>query len=115
MSRDRRRFLNRAEMIKAKGLTKRYRDLVAVDALDFCIRSGECFGFLGPKGAGKTSIIKMINCTSPVSDGRLFVDGKDVARQQRAIKSALGVVSQADSPDPDLAGIQYSVFLASHL
>ena len=107
--------MNRAEMIKAKGLTKRYRDLVAVDALDFCIRSGKCFGCLGPKGAGKTSIIKMINCTSPVSDGRLFVDGKDVARQQRAIKSALGVVSQADSLVPDLAGIQYSVFLASHL
>ena len=93
-------------MIKAKGLTKRYRELVAVDALDFCIGLGECFGFLGPNGAGKTSIIKMINCTSPVTAGQLIVDGKDVAHHQRAIKSALGVVSQADSLDPDLSVLQ---------
>ena len=98
--------MDQSEMIKAKGLTKRYRELVAVDALDFCIGLGECFGFLGPNGAGKTSIIKMINCTSPVTAGQLMVDGKDVAHQQRAIKSALGVVSQADSLDPDLSVLQ---------
>ena len=89
-------------MIRARELTKRYRELVAVDALDFCIGQGECFGFLGPNGAGKTSIIKMINCTSPVTDGQQFVDGKDVAHQQRVIKSGLGVVSQADSLDPPI-------------
>jgi lipooligosaccharide transport system ATP-binding protein len=48
----------------------------------------------------------MINCTSPVTDGELWVDRKDVRRDQRAIKSVLGVVSQADSLDPDLTVIQ---------
>ena len=93
-------------VISARNLTKRYGDLVAVDGINFTIRQGECFGFLGPNGAGKTTTMKMIGCTSPVTDGELSVDGKDVRADQRSIKSALGVVSQADSLDPDLSVIQ---------
>jgi lipooligosaccharide transport system ATP-binding protein len=93
-------------VIQARNLTKRYRELVAVNGISFDIRQGECFGFLGPNGAGKTSTIKMINCTSPLTDGELWVDGKDVRRDQRAIKSVLGVVSQSDSLDPDLTVLQ---------
>ena len=93
-------------VISAHNLTKRYRELVAVDGISFAIRRGECFGFLGPNGAGKTSTMKMISCVSPVTDGELLVQGKDVSRDQRAIKMELGVVSQADSLDPDLSVIQ---------
>ena len=89
-------------VISARKLTKRYGDLVAVDGIDFAIRRGECFGFLGPNGAGKTSTMKMISCVAPVAGGELLVDGKDVTREQRAIKTILGVVSQADSLDPGL-------------
>ena len=89
-------------VISARKLTKRYGDLVAVDCIDFAIRRGECFGFLGPNGAGKTSTMKMISCVAPVAGGELLVDGKDVTLEQRAIKSMLGVVSQADSLDPGL-------------
>ena len=93
-------------VVHAKSLTKRYRELVAVNGIDFAIQRGECFGFLGPNGAGKTSTLKMITCTSPVTSGELLVDGKDVRREQRAIKSVLGVVSQADSLDPGLNVLQ---------
>ena len=93
-------------VISADKLTKRYADLVAVDEITFTIHSGECFGFLGPNGAGKTSIMKMITCVSPVTSGELWVDGKNVDREKRAIKSQLGVVSQADSLDPDLSVLQ---------
>ena len=93
-------------VISARNLTKHYRDLVAVDGISFAIRRGECFGFLGPNGAGKTSTMKMITCISPVTEGELLVDGKDVRHSQRAIKSVLGVVSQADSLDPGLSVIQ---------
>ena len=93
-------------VISAKGLTKRYGDLVAVDGIDFAIRRGECFGMLGPNGAGKTSIIRMISCLSPVTEGELTVNDMDVASEQRAIKSSLGIVSQADSLDPDLSVMQ---------
>ena len=93
-------------VIFADKLTKRYADLVAVDEITFTVHSGECFGFLGPNGAGKTSIMKMITCVSPVTSGELWVDGKNVDREKRAIKSQLGVVSQADSLDPDLSVLQ---------
>ena len=93
-------------VISARGLTKRYQGLVAVDGIDFDIRQGECFGFLGPNGAGKTSTMRMICCISPVTQGELLVGGRDVRREQRAIKSTLGVVSQADTLDPDLSVIQ---------
>ena len=93
-------------VISASSLTKRYGSLAAVDGISFSIHEGECFGFLGPNGAGKTSTMKMVSCTSPVTDGELWVDGKDVRNDQRAIKSVLGVVSQADSLDPDLSVIQ---------
>ncbi len=88
--------------ISAKKLIKRYGDLVAVDGIDFEIFRGECFGFLGPNGAGKTSPMRMISCASPVAGGELFVGGKSVTAEPRAVKSILGVVSQADSLDPDL-------------
>jgi len=93
-------------VISAVKLTKRYAELVAVDEITFTIHGGECFGFLGPNGAGKTSIMKMITCVSPVTSGELWVDGKRVDREKRAIKSQLGVVSQADSLDPGLSVLQ---------
>ena len=93
-------------VISARNLTKRYRDLTAVDGISFAIQQGECFGFLGPNGAGKTSTLKMISCVSPVTAGELLVQGWDVTRDQRAIKSALGVVSQADSLDSGLNVLQ---------
>ena len=92
--------------IAATDLTKKYADLQAVDGVSFAVRRGECFGILGPNGAGKTSIMKMISCVSPVTSGELIVDGKSVRRDSRAIKSQLGVVSQADSLDPGLNVIQ---------
>ena len=93
-------------VICARNLTKRYRDLTAVDGISFAIRQGECFGFVGPNGAGKTSTMKMITCVSPVTEGELWVQSYDVNRDQRAIKTMLGVVSQADSLDPGLSVIQ---------
>ena len=102
---------NKNPVISAHNLTKRYGDLVAVDGISFVIQRGECFGFLGPNGAGKTTTMRMISCLSPVTEGDLTVAGNDVARDQRAIKSLLGIVSQADSLDPGLNVIQN---LAAH-
>lgn len=93
-------------IISAHALTKQYRNVVAVNGVSFTVRQGECFGFLGPNGAGKTTLMKMITCSSPVTTGELWVDRKSVARDTRVIKSRIGVVSQADSLDPDLTVIQ---------
>lgn len=91
-----------AEIIRARGLVKRFGELVAVDGVDFSVQEGECFGLLGPNGAGKTSTIRMITCVSPLSGGELFVDGMDVRTEGRRIKAILGVVPQEENLDPDL-------------
>ena len=56
-------------LIHARGLTKRFGEFIAVDAIDFDVAPGESFGFLGPNGAGKTSTMRMIGCVSPISGG----------------------------------------------
>jgi lipooligosaccharide transport system ATP-binding protein len=90
-------------VIEARGLTKRYGTLVAVDQIDFAIGAGECFGFLGPNGAGKTSTVKMIHCSSPVTAGGLRVFGLDVREHPREIKRRIGVCQQDDALDPDFS------------
>ncbi|MEX0785294.1 MAG: ABC transporter ATP-binding protein [Dehalococcoidia bacterium] len=95
-----------SEIISAKGLYKRFGNLVAVDRIDFSVKPGEFFGLLGPNGAGKTSTIRMISCVSPLSGGQLLVDGMDVTKQGRAIKALLGVVPQEENLDPDLSVAQ---------
>jgi len=90
-------------VIEARGLTKRYGSLTAVDAVDFTIDAGECYGFLGPNGAGKTSTVKMIHCSSPITAGDLRVFDLDVREQPRSIKQRIGVCQQEDTLDPDFS------------
>ncbi|MCP4582589.1 MAG: ATP-binding cassette domain-containing protein [candidate division Zixibacteria bacterium] len=89
-------------IIKASQLSKRYKDLVAVNSIDFEIKQGETFGFLGPNGAGKTTTMKMIYCFILPDSGVLEVDGMDVVKYPRQVKNILGIVHQEDSLDPDL-------------
>ena len=89
-------------LIHARGLTKRFGDFVAVDAIDFDVAPGESFGFLGPNGAGKTSTMRMIGCVSPISGGVLQVMGLDPERHGPQIRARLGVVPQQDTLDVEL-------------
>jgi lipooligosaccharide transport system ATP-binding protein len=89
-------------LIHARGLTKRFGDFVAVDAIDFDVARGESFGFLGPNGAGKTSTMRMIGCVSPISGGTLVVMGMDPATQGPQIRANLGVAPQNDTLDLEL-------------
>jgi lipooligosaccharide transport system ATP-binding protein len=89
-------------LVRAKALTKRFGDQLAVDGVDFGVRRGEVFGFLGPNGAGKTTIMRMIACVSPVSDGDLSVLGMDPRRDGPAIRARLGIVPQEDNLDTEL-------------
>jgi lipooligosaccharide transport system ATP-binding protein len=89
-------------LIHARGLTKRFGALTAVDAIDFDVSKGEAFGFLGPNGAGKSSTMRMIGCVSPVTDGTLRVLGLDPDADGPAIRARLGVVPQLDSLDNEL-------------
>src|SRR6266568_668067 len=92
-----------APLIHARGLTKRFGEFTAVEAIDFDVGGGEAFGFLGPNGAGKTSTMRMIGCTSPISDGTLSVLGMDPRRDGPRIRAKLGVVPQQDTLDNELS------------
>ncbi|MGB0651938.1 MAG: ABC transporter ATP-binding protein [Thermoplasmatota archaeon] len=88
-------------VIKAQGLVKRFGEFTAVAGIDLAIPRGVCYGLLGPNGAGKTTTIRMIQCVSPVTEGRLTVLGDDVQQEGRSIRGRLGVVPQEDNLDPD--------------
>jgi lipooligosaccharide transport system ATP-binding protein len=90
-------------LIHAYGLTKRFGEFTAVDAIDFDVDQGEAFGFLGPNGAGKTSTMRMIGCVSPVTAGTLRILGLDPSIDGPRIRSRLGVIPQQDTLDTELS------------
>jgi lipooligosaccharide transport system ATP-binding protein len=89
-------------VIQARALTKLYTGARAVDGVDFAVRRGETFGLLGPNGAGKSTTMRMIACRTPPTSGQLLVEGLDVNRQARRVRSLIGVVPQENNLDPDL-------------
>jgi lipooligosaccharide transport system ATP-binding protein len=89
-------------LVTARGLTKRFGDFTAVDAIDFDIPKGKAFGFLGPNGAGKTSTMKMITTVSPITEGKMTVFGIDPTVDGRSIRERIGVVPQEDNLDLEL-------------
>ena len=89
-------------LVHARGLLKRFGELVAVDGIDFDVERGESFGFLGPNGAGKTSTMRIIGCVSPPSGGTLSILGLDPVTNGADIRARLGVVPQQDTLDMEL-------------
>ncbi|MDP2958084.1 MAG: ABC transporter ATP-binding protein [Longimicrobiales bacterium] len=80
--------------IRCRGLIKRYKDVLAVDALDLDVRAGECFGLLGPNGAGKTTTVEMIEGLLPSDGGDIEVLGLRWRDDERALRERLGVALQ---------------------
>jgi lipooligosaccharide transport system ATP-binding protein len=89
-------------VIRAKNLTKNYKDFVAVDGIDFEVKRGESFGLLGPNGAGKSTTMKMISSVSQRTDGELTILGKEPNTHGPEIRAHLGVVPQKDLLDREL-------------
>ncbi|WP_244904211.1 ABC transporter ATP-binding protein [Streptacidiphilus jiangxiensis] len=88
----------------AEALTKVHPggEVRAVDGIDFTLRRGEAFGFLGANGAGKSTTMRMIACVSRPSGGTLRVLGMDPLRDGARIRARIGVVPQDDSLDMEL-------------
>jgi ABC-2 type transport system ATP-binding protein len=82
-------------VIRLKGLTKRYGELVAVDDIAFEVYRGEVFGILGPNGAGKTTTLEMVEGLRKPDGGTITVDGLSVWPDPKAVKSRIGVQLQA--------------------
>jgi lipooligosaccharide transport system ATP-binding protein len=93
-------------IIVTRNLSKKFKDLLAVDNVDLEVEEGECFGLLGPNGAGKTSLIRMITAVSPPLSGSIEVADIDLARHPRQVKAIMGIVPQIDNLDEDLTVLQ---------
>ena len=74
------------EAINAINLTKKYKDLVAVDQLNLKIKQGELFSLLGVNGAGKTTTIKLLSCLTKPTSGDAFVGGASIVHDELNVK-----------------------------
>jgi len=83
--------------IEARDLSKRFGNFTAVDHVNFCIRRGEIFGFLGSNGCGKTTTMKMLTGLLPPSDGAAWLFGQKVDARDIATRRRVGYMSQAFS------------------
>jgi ABC-2 type transport system ATP-binding protein len=94
----------RAEpVIETRGLTRRFGDLVAVDALDLDVQRGEIFGCLGPNGSGKSTLMRMLLGLLRPSDGSAHVLGHPIPREAERLRSVVGYMTQRFSLYEDLS------------
>ena len=80
--------------IEARGLTKRYGDVLALDALDLAVPTGSVFGFLGPNGAGKTTTLRLLTGLSRPTAGTAVVAGVEVGRGGTDLARRIGYLDQ---------------------
>jgi ABC-2 type transport system ATP-binding protein len=88
--------------IEVDQLTKKFGDLVAVNEITFEVQDGEIFGLLGPNGAGKTTLIRMMTTLTPPTSGTARIAGHDITKDPDGVRTALGVIPQAMTSDPEL-------------
>jgi len=100
------------DIIRAEGLTKYFGSLKAVDHINFTVKRGEIFGFLGPNGAGKTTTISMLITVLKPSEGTAYILGNDIAKQNTAVRSVIGLVPQEYTADEDLTGYENIILCA---
>lgn len=93
-------------IISARGLVRRFGDLVAVDGVDLSVQEGEVFGFLGPNGAGKSTTVRMLTTLLQPSDGTARVAGHDVVREAGEVRRRIGVALQDAAIDPLMTGTE---------
>src|SRR6201984_1731176 len=80
--------------VSAQDLVRRFGNFTAVKDVSFRVEKGEIFGFLGPNGSGKTTVIKMLTGLWPLSGGSAHVEGLDVRTQAEAVRERIGYMSQ---------------------
>src|SRR6266403_1917922 len=80
--------------ISAEHLVRRFGNFAAVNDVSFRVEKGEIFGFLGPNGSGKTTVIKMLTGLLPLSGGAAWVQGLDVRTDSESVREHIGYMSQ---------------------
>src|SRR5437588_2817611 len=99
--------------IETRGLTRRFGDLCAVDAIDLRVQRGTFYGFLGPNGAGKSTTIKMLTGLLAPTSGTMRLLGEDLSDPERAreVKRRMGVVPENLALFENLTAREYLTFI----
>ena len=91
------------DAIKTVSLTKKYKDLTAVNDLSLTVKQGELFSLLGVNGAGKTTTIKMLSCLTMPTGGDALLNGKSIISDSAGVKSIIAVSPQETAVAPGLS------------
>ena len=89
--------------IRIENLTKKYKDVLAVDSLSLAIGEGELFSLLGVNGAGKTTTIKMLSCLTSPTGGDAFLLGNSIKSEPSKVKQLIAVSPQETAIAPGLS------------
>lgn len=100
-------------VIEIRGLTKRYGSLTAIENITFEVRRGELFGLIGPDGAGKTTLFRLLATLLNPDDGVATVDGFDIVGQYKEIRKRVGYMPGRFSLYPDLSVEENLEFFAA--
>lgn len=95
------------ELLRIESVTRRFDQVIAVDSLNLTVRAGEVYGLLGPNGAGKTTTVRMLCGLLPCTEGRILIDGHDVAREPLSARRSLGYVPDGAPLYPALSPLQH--------
>ena len=87
-------------MIQARGIGKSYGTVKALRNIDFEVGAGEIFGVIGPDGAGKTTLFRILTTLLLADEGRASIDGLDVVREYRMIRNRIGYIEDEECPPP---------------
>jgi ABC-2 type transport system ATP-binding protein len=98
--------------IRAEGLTKRFGEFVAVDALDLQVQDGTVVSLLGPNGAGKTTTVRMLATLIAPDGGRAWVGGHDVVRESGRVRELISLTGQFAALDKHLTARENLVLMA---
>jgi gliding motility-associated transport system ATP-binding protein len=99
-------------VIEARGLSKRYGELIAVDDVTFSVQPGEVVGFLGPNGAGKTTTMRILTGFLPPTDGTAEIAGHDLFTDSLAARRAVGYLPETPPLYPEMSVEGYLGYVA---
>jgi ABC-2 type transport system ATP-binding protein len=99
-------------MIEVTHLTKRYRDRVAIDALNFTVGEGEILGFLGQNGAGKSTTMKILTGFLPPTEGKAVINGADIFEKPLEAKRFIGYLPETPPLYTEMSVKGYLAFVA---
>ena len=100
-------------MIELKSISKKFGDVTAVDSVSIEAKAGEIFGLIGPDGAGKTTIFRILTTLMVADEGEAYVDGKNVVKDYKNIRDIIGYMPGTFSLYQDLSVEENLSFFAS--